>query len=1266
MGANLNNIGSAFNGCTSLTNINVNCTVADGCTVDNFITNKNTTITFKQNTNRDSIQEILQGCPWQIEEIYDGLATTTETYTANVNTDISANIMEAESKTLELRGNALQNIITNPNNEEETSELVYNGNLQEHTLNHYETSKITIDDIRGYTYQDPINLISSKDVVRTIKSCTLLNGFEINYNFGSAFSDTVTVNSVSPIGNVVPNDNTEWIQLKPNTDYTVFMKLNTGSTSDVYYMKPNSDFVKTQGVITTDDSGKLLLLPGGNGYYYNLYLLEGAFPVTRNFDIYLGRIHCGGNPIIRNLFKEEYLARTPTTAEIDGEIWYVINGTVNESLPIESHPFAITSFPFKEGMNYRIVAEISCNTWCSTVVRGSDGADYGDGFGNIISKRNPTSIRFLTGGTTYIKNVRLYEIGVYNIPSDDYYLPNQEEYVFDIIKSNCSYNNFYNKFTLNGNGSPKVYGTPLDFVLKATSSYTNLDFSTNFYTERGKKYVFEFDAELLYGTVIEGQIPKIQLSYGTCEIPSSGHYSITFNESASKNASAKFTLTAATGNNIAYRIKNLIIYEEGAVHDFEYKHLYLPCQLQGHPQLETVINGTVTPNALKDKLYYDKDRGKWVIEKNYNVELLPSQPYSLTYQYTDNESYCNINYLIDNFITPPKAGVYYKSCVVEGTLPITYTYTPSSTDRCDYSCIFSSFVQVRMKTSQFTDSTPTLEEAKTLLNGRYVLYQIEPIIIETEYTDPNMFKFDTYVGNTYISSNSRIKPYINIESNGITRDCLLKGNTIYTVDFNIDNVATLDLGGTKTQVLPTETQKIITTPNTLAHSQLRIASTNVTADNLKVIEGDYSGENKINYFEGIENVGVWDDDKSAYRLKINTTPSTIGNIETIEGLSNYWVFNDYSKVNIYNDSDISQYFTVSPIVGNNVFTSNSTNAEARPYSTILSKSFTEDGFKDMTSTGYYQYDFWTEYPFSNDDEFTVCMSFSVEVNNMRNKQYFYPFAYSTDSNLVYFPDRVGWVEPTSKHSYSDFLKLNQMNSFIYVSTPNYCAFCLNGNLMASSTATRKDLSEFNKCLIKLDAQDKPTINSISFYKRVLSENEIINLANKYSTISTKTFYLPCQLNKVGDVTDRLYWDEAKGHYCIEKNIEKFTIDNVSKLDSYSGDFANLSINIKSGILICDKYIYVNWGSKKAPCISNYYGVGTTRIYDNAFFNKTLPEIFNLLNGTYFYYKLDTPEVIDLADYDINFGKLRLYGENTNIYTNGIVKPTAITFDHIEV
>lgn len=38
--------------------------------------------------------------------------------------------------------------------------------------------------------------------------------------------------------------------------------------------------------------------------------------------------------------------------------------------------------------------------------------------------------------------------------------------------------------------------------------------------------------------------------------------------------------------------------------------------------------------------------------------------------------------------------------------------------------------------------------------------------------------------------------------------------------------------------------------------------------------------------------------------------------------------------------------------------------------------------------------------------------------------------------------------------------------------------------------------------------------------------------------SHNNFYLPQPLNKIGDVKDRLYWDENKGHYCIEQNAPK--------------------------------------------------------------------------------------------------------------------------------
>lgn len=48
----------------------------------------------------------------------------------------------------------------------------------------------------------------------------------------------------------------------------------------------------------------------------------------------------------------------------------------------------------------------------------------------------------------------------------------------------------------------------------------------------------------------------------------------------------------------------------------------------------------------------------------------------------------------------------------------------------------------------------------------------------------------------------------------------------------------------------------------------------------------------------------------------------------------------------------------------------------------------------------------------------------------------------------------------------------------------------------------------------------------------------------------QTILLPCQLMKVGDVKDRLYWDVDKGRYMVEKNID------VKKITSARGYFFN--------------------------------------------------------------------------------------------------------------
>ena len=49
----------------------------------------------------------------------------------------------------------------------------------------------------------------------------------------------------------------------------------------------------------------------------------------------------------------------------------------------------------------------------------------------------------------------------------------------------------------------------------------------------------------------------------------------------------------------------------------------------------------------------------------------------------------------------------------------------------------------------------------------------------------------------------------------------------------------------------------------------------------------------------------------------------------------------------------------------------------------------------------------------------------------------------------------------------------------------------------------------------------------------------------YSAWSTQSILLPQPLNKIGELKDRFYWDDDKGHYCIEQNVS----DNLEVLIS---------------------------------------------------------------------------------------------------------------------
>ncbi|MBP3931665.1 MAG: collagen-like protein [Peptostreptococcaceae bacterium] len=74
-------------------------------------------------------------------------------------------------------------------------------------------------------------------------------------------------------------------------------------------------------------------------------------------------------------------------------------------------------------------------------------------------------------------------------------------------------------------------------------------------------------------------------------------------------------------------------------------------------------------------------------------------------------------------------------------------------------------------------------------------------------------------------------------------------------------------------------------------------------------------------------------------------------------------------------------------------------------------------------------------------------------------------------------------------------------------------------------------------------QYKIEIESRNFY----NEEELLTITPK--THKT-TILLPCQLMKVGDVADRLFWDSEKGKYIVEKNVDKCIISHATMGTSY--------------------------------------------------------------------------------------------------------------------
>ena len=176
--------------------------------------------------------------------------------------------------------------------------------------------------------------------------------------------------------------------------------------------------------------------------------------------------------------------------------------------------------------------------------------------------------------------------------------------------------------------------------------------------------------------------------------------------------------------------------------------------------------------------------------------------------------------------------------------------------------------------------------------------------------------------------------------------------------------------------------------------------------------------------------------------------------------------------------------------------------------------------------------------------------------------------------------------------------------------------------------------------------------------------------------SVKSIILPHPLNKIGDKKDKLYWDEDKGHYCVEQNVitEIFKCDNFSNTGfDYRADMGVTIISFKNdrGIvypnLLCDKLTIVPNGNLHGSYLKNFDSVGVTSdgyirfIFWKEMSKSNFKEILDSLNMT-FYYTSSTPTIIDLLHLNQKYSLDTYLPETYVKVDNAPMQPSRMYFE----
>lgn len=611
---------------------------------------------------------------------------------------------------------------------------------------------------------------------------------------------------------------------------------------------------------------------------------------------------------------------------------------------------------------------------------------------------------------------------------------------------------------------------------------------------------------------------------------------------------------------------------------------------------------------ISDRLYYDYDKGKYCVERNIGI-LDKSKLINNGMSQTSDSNYTCRYYMSNAY------GDLFNNT---GGLVRADGFHPN--EKWDHLLvnqaigIMGGSLMITLKNSDIDAYGSFGECVRNKPFNIYMVY-LNPIIEELEDTNQSI---NVYTPTTYISTNSVIKPStLKIESKPITFNVNLVPNAEYTLQFDVDRVTTDNkltyyLGGT-TGNITTENgyntrRLVLNTPNTIEDNILKFVGEGHTIKNVMLLKDGQVQE--LNYFDGVLNLGeLQEDGKYKIELKSYNKEDEIYESENIiiEDTKGEEVFEiEEIQGNTWqNHEDLSEIVSVGELQEDGNYKVN-----------VITTGINLIGKIPKPKNGHKIYSRFI--PIKPSTTYRFGFLFDGTITNGISVYYY-------DENMKYIKEEYG----TTNGNFHD------------TTSPS--------NAYYARTSLNSGYYSFDETKIKFVFTEDLTVDS--FIEALTNEISFTlpqPLRRFYSIYGSKPI----------EYSDKLYWDENKGHYCIEKNIDEFNTGNISYTGSLNIPFP-FPDNIKSSLGSYSDYPFIISGVKTSKWDGSHLEVFAVKRYssDNYIRLATSLELTNeqvseKLSNKSCIYVMTSPEIIDLPHLNQKI-KVKAQANKTYIQTGNV-------------